>query len=162
MTLDIILLILGISMVGLGVFIHSKSSARRIELDVELIPGTTDNVIGHFKKFRNVDVAGILGTDFLDKYDYVIDFNKGIVKHKSYAISFKEAMELLGIPYIVLWQNGTKYIFIVDTGSSKSHISSKKLDTLDFEYDTSETFTTVGAGGNVESQGIVKTKFYYR
>ena len=140
----------------------SYDKTKHIDLDIELIPGDLDNVYESFKVGSNVNVAGLIGTDFLDKYKYVIDFKRGKIFHNLHSVSFKEAMELLGIPYIVLWQNNRKYIFIIDTGSTYSHVSSEALKTLEYTTDNSKTFTTVGCGGNIGAIGLVKTKLSYK
>lgn len=162
MILDIIILFLGFVLVGIGVCIYSKSRTKRIELEVELIPSDLDNVFENFKSRKKINISGLLGTDFLDKYGYMIDFKRDRIWHNLNYISFKGAMELINIPCIVLFQDSRKYLFIVDSGSSMSHISSEALKTLDYELDLSRKFTTVGCGGGMESQGIVKTKLYYR
>ena len=149
-------------LVGLGVVIYSKSKTKRIELDVELIPSDLDNVFEDFKIRRRINISGLLGTDFLDKYGYVIDFKRNRIWHNLHYISFREAMELIDIPCVVLCQDDKKYLFIVDSGSSMSHISSEALKTLNYELDTSRSFTTVGCGGGMDSQGLVKIKLYYR
>ena len=149
-------------MTGLGVVIYSKSKTKRIELDVELIPSDIDNVFEDFRVRKRINISGLLGTDFLDKYGYVIDFKRNRIWHNLHYISFREAMELINIPCVVLCQGDKKYLFIVDTGSSMSHISSEALKTLDYELDTSMKFVTVGCGGGMDSQGLVKTKLYYR
>lgn len=139
----------------------SSSRTLKTILDIELIPGDIDNVFESFNVGRGVDVVGLIGNDFLDKYGYVIDFNKHTIFHKWHGMSFKEAMTLIGIPFIVLWQNERKYIFIIDTGSNNSHISSRVLDTLEYDIDESRKFVTIGGGGSINAKGIVKAKFRY-
>ena len=158
----VLLIILICGLIGLGVAIYSKSKIKRIELDVELIPSDIDNVFEDFRVRKKINISGLLGTDFLDKYGYVIDFKRNRIWHNLHYISFREAMELINIPCVVLCQDDKKYLFIVDSGSSMSHISSEALKTLDYELDTSKNFVTVGCGGGIDSQGLVKTKFYYR
>lgn len=158
----VLLLILIVLVIGFGVIQFSKSKIKRIELDVELIPSDLDNVFEDFKIRKRINISGLLGTDFLDKYGYVIDFKRNRIWHNIHYISFREAMELINIPCVVLCQGDKKYLFIVDSGSSMSHISSEALMTLDYELDTSKNFTTVGCGGGMNSQGLVKTKLYYR
>lgn len=158
----VLLIILICGLIGLGVAIYSKSKTKRIELDVELIPSDIDNVFEDFRVRKKINISGLLGTDFLDKYGYVIDFKRNRIWHNLHYISFREAMELINIPCVVLCQGDKKYLFIVDSGSSMSHISSEALKTLDYELDTSKNFVTVGCGGGMDSQGLVKTKLYYR
>jgi len=138
------------------------NKSRNIELEIDMIPGDIDSVFESFHIGKGITISGLLGTDFLDKYGYVIDFKKNRILHNFHCISFKEAMKLIGIPYIVLWQNGRKYIFIVDTGSAKCHLSSKVLDKIDHIMDDSKTNIIVGAGGSVVSKGIITTKFTYK
>ena len=139
-----------------------KDIIPETKLDMELIPGDIDPVLESFKMTGDIDVAGLIGTDFMDKYGYVIDFKKGKVFHRLHSMSFKEFFELIGIPCIVLWQNGHKYIFIVDSGSSRSHISNKALETIDHEYFSGYTHTAIGCGGVSESKGLVKATFHYK
>lgn len=136
--------------------------AKNTDLDIEMIPGDLDNVLESFRVGQGVDVSGIIGTDFMERYGYIIDFKRSRIWHNLHWMSFKEAMELIGIPYIVLWQDDRKYIFIIDSGSARSHISNKALEWLDYDLDTSMINVTVGAGGSVKAKGIVKTKFTYK
>lgn len=144
------------------VVVYKESKTKKIELDVNFVIGSIDSVCENFKVGSNVNVAGILGTDFLNKYNYVIDFKRNRIWHNLHYISFSEAMELLRIPFIVLWQGGRKYIFIIDTGSTNSHISNEALNTLDFDLDTEKKFTTVGCGGGNSTSGMASAKLYYR
>lgn len=157
-----IIVILALLVILAGIAFYSKLKTQSVELEIEMIPGDIDNVFENFHVGKNVNVVGLIGTDFLDKYGYIIDFKRNRIWHNLHSISFKEAMELLRVPYIVLWQNNSKYIFIVDSGSGQSHISSKVLNTLDFDLDMSKQSSTLGAGGITQSQGIVTAKFYYR
>lgn len=160
MILIIILIVLILS--GLVSVCLVRNRSRNIELNVDFVVGSIDGVCKNFKVGSNVNVAGILGTDFLDKYNYIIDFRKNRIWHRLHSISFKEAMELLRIPFIVLWQDGRKYIFIIDTGSSNSHVSKEALSTMDFVFDTSRSYTTVGVGGENVTAGTAIVKLYYR
>lgn len=158
----VLLLILIALAIGFGVIQLSKSKTKRIELEMELIPSDLDNVFEDFKIRKRINISGLLGTDFLDRYGYVIDFKRNRIWHNLHYISFRDAMELINIPCVVLCQGDKKYLFIVDSGSSMSHISSEALKTLEYELDTSKNFITVGCGGGMDSQGLVKTKLYYR
>jgi hypothetical protein len=156
-----IAIILAVLITILAIFLFAKSNRKRIELEADFIVGGVDNVCESFNIGKNVDVSGILGSDFFEKYKYVIDFDKHTIRHGWRSLPFKEAMKLLGIPFIVLWQNERKYIFIVDTGSTYCHISSKALDTLDFDLDTEKLMSTIGAGGVTSTSGMAKIKLYY-
>lgn len=158
----LIIVLTALALSGLGLVYLIRNRSRNIELDVDFVVGSIDGVCKNFKVGSNVNVAGVLGTDFLDKYNYIIDFRKNRIWHRLHSISFKEAMELLRIPFIVLWQDGRKYIFIIDTGSSNSHVSKEALDTMDFDLDTSKSYITVGVGGGNATFGTATTKLYYR
>lgn len=138
------------------------NKTKNIELEIDMIPGDIDSVFESFHIGKGITISGLLGTDFLDKYGYVIDFKKNKVFHNFHSLSFREAMELIGIPCIVLWQNGNKYIFIIDTGSAKSHVHSKALETMDHLMDNTKSFNVVGAGGSVMSRGLAMVRLYYK
>ena len=144
------------------IYVIYVESKKDVELDVDFVVGSIDEVCENFKVGSKVNVSGILGSDFMKKYNYIIDFKKNRIWHNMTYISFNEAMELLRIPFIVLWQSGKKYIFIIDTGSSNSHISSEALNTLDFDMDMEKSFTTVGVGGDTKTSGLANVKLHYR
>lgn len=157
----ITIIILCISVLLVIYSVLSDFLVRCIPLEIEMIPGDIDPVLESFRVGNNVDVAGLIGTDFLEKYGYIIDFKRSVVWHMFHRMKFKEAMELIGIPYVTLWQDDRKYIFILDTGSTRSHVSTRALKTLKHMSEKSNT-VTLGAGGNIKSDSIVKTKLYYK
>ena len=158
-----ILLILAIVIsIAIILMLAMISKSKKIDLYVSFVVGGVDEVCKSFMVGKNINVAGILGSDFFEKYGYIIDFKRNRIWHNLMCISFNEAMELLGIPFIVLWQDDRKYIFIIDTGSSNSHISSEALETMDFEFDTSKKFVTSGVGGSKSTSGAAIAKLTYK
>ena len=55
--------------------------------------------------------------------------NKIVRKDMQRGLSFKESMELSGLPVIALTYNKKAFNFIVDTGSNVSHINKELIDT---------------------------------
>ena len=83
--------------------------------------------------------------------------------HKIYSkISFKETMDLLNIPIISFVCNGKKLHFILDSGSSYSHISSEVVNYVNGKIeDVGETIKTISAGGELNNNKhcILKLKY---
>ena len=73
-------------------------------------------------------------------------------------LSIKESLELTNIPIITLYNNDKPFNFLLDTGSSESHIRSDvanklKGETQDYEY------SYIGSsGGDAGASGILKTE----
>ena len=77
-------------------------------------------------------------------------------------LSIKESLELTNIPIITLYNNDKPFNFLLDTGSSDSHIRSDvanklKGETQDYEY------SYIGSsGGDAGASGILKTELSHR
>lgn len=65
-------------------------------------------------------------------------------------ISFREAFNLVDLPIIILYNNGNKYNFLLDTGSTDSHINKAVIDSGNIMYTESEQSKSVyGMEGNL-------------
>lgn len=79
---------------------------------------------------------------------------------ESFKISFKESLDLVGVPIITFKNNNKKYNFILDTGASNSVINAKVLKQL--EYTKIEGSSQLwGMEGNVQHVEYVKMPLYY-
>lgn len=90
-----------------------------------------------------------------------IIYYKRKIKAERNKISFKESLDLAEIPVITLNNNNTKLNFVLDTGSSNSHISkagSKKL--TEMPVDTNYTYSTATGEDNVNK--MVETTLKYK
>ena len=68
-------------------------------------------------------------------------------------ISFKETMDLLNVPIISFVCNGTKLHFLLDTGSSYSHISPEAVTLVNGRVESiSSSINSTGAGGILSSK----------
>ena len=85
------------------------------------------------------------------------------VRHKSLKISIKESMAVLDLPLIVLWQNGKRYIFILDTGATASLVHSKCIENgLVFKQKDDMESAIYGYGGSGSSSKTVTVALYYK
>lgn len=60
-----------------------------------------------------------------------------IKKPKYDKISFKESLDLTNVPIITFENNGRKLNFLLDTGSNRSLINARELETCDYRDDNS-------------------------
>lgn len=63
--------------------------------------------------------------------------------------SFKESMTSLNVPIVSFNCNGKDLNFLLDSGSSYSHISTKAAISVNGKIEKIETVKTVGAGDNI-------------
>ena len=73
-------------------------------------------------------------------------------------MSFKESLDLVGLPIITFKHNNTKLNFIVDTGAATSAINKtivEHLDTTSLKTETTIAYGVDGIGHAVESVGLV-------
>ena len=90
-----------------SLFNKNKDKDRSTELKCKFcISENTDELLDTFKNQTGVTIDGILGNDFMTQNGYVIDYKTMTVKHNSLKISIKDAMTVLDLPLIILWQNG--------------------------------------------------------
>lgn len=64
-------------------------------------------------------------------------------------ISIKESLDLCNLPIITFTNNGNKYNFVLDSGSSESHTSKSVIDTM-ISTDSDNTMSIIGFAGNHE------------
>ena len=86
-------------------------------------------------------------------------FRNGYEKYVN-RISFKETLDLVGVPIVTFKNNNKKFNFILDTGASKSVIDSNALSKL--EYSELNAHSTVfGMEGNAVKCSFVDVPLYY-
>jgi hypothetical protein len=71
-------------------------------------------------------------------------------KYKS-KISFREALDLTGLPVITLFQNNKKFNFLLDTGSEGSVLNSIHLNNVENTPIKDKQMLIYGVGGTVEA-----------
>lgn len=72
-------------------------------------------------------------------------------------------MTVLDLPLIILWQNGIKYIFMLDTGATASLIHSRCLENgLVFEKCDNFQSSLCGFGGTGVSSETVSATLSYK
>lgn len=76
-------------------------------------------------------------------------------------ISFKETMDLLNVPIISFICKGKKLHFLLDSGSSYSHISPKAVKLIKGKVENINTVRTVGAGGMLHDNSHCILKLEY-
>lgn len=82
--------------------------------------------------------------------------------HEKYKkISFKETMDLLNVPIISFLCNGKKLHFLLDSGSSYSHISPEAVTLVGGSIEKVDTIKTIGAGSSMfnSSHCVLKLKY---
>ena len=89
---------------------------------------------------------------------YFVDVNKG---KRVCKMSFREAIDLTGLPVITFRQGNNKFNFILDTGAYASVIDSRVLDKLQY---TSLEGEAVGYGidGKERHMNIIKIALTYK
>lgn len=86
-------------------------------------------------------------------------FRNGYEKYVN-KISFKETLDLVGVPIVTFKNNNKKFNFILDTGASKSVIDSNILNKL--EYNELDVQSSVfGMEGNTIKCSFVDVPLYY-
>ena len=143
---------------------RKRNKDRLIELNCTFcLSDNIDELLDSYKRETNVNISGILGNDFMVRHGYIIDYDQMTVKHKSVRISIKDTMDILEIPLIVLYQNNTKYIFMLDTGAQNSAIHSKFIDMgLDIDKIENSNMEICGVGGSGSSDKMLTTRLYYQ
>ena len=158
----ILLVATSLTVTGLFYYRRRKDKDRLIELNCKFyISDEIDRHLDFYKEQTGVDISGILGNDFMQKNDYIIDYERLVVRHKTVKMSIKDSMNILEMPLIVLWQGFRKYIFLLDTGATSSLIHSKCMDRLDCIVCDDETASIYGLGGGGAADGYINTVLYY-
>ena len=82
--------------------------------------------------------------------------------HEKYKkISFKETMDLLNVPIISFMCNGKKLHFLLDSGSSYSHISPEAVTLVDGSVEKIDIIKTIGAGGSMQDNSYCTLNLKY-
>lgn len=68
-------------------------------------------------------------------------------KDTKYNISFRESMYLANLPIITFQNNNIKLNFLLDTGSTESHIAEYIVPKLTGKYEEIKTFNFIGSTG---------------
>lgn len=87
-------------------------------------------------------------------------FNKIFDIHPK-AISFRESMDLTGLPMVTFYQGDRKYNFLFDTGSNDNIIDASVLDEVDYEKVDYEG-TLSGLDGKVHKVDKCNITFSYK
>lgn len=89
---------------------------------------------------------------------------KFIEKDNKYdKISFKETMDLLNLPIISFTCNGYKLHFLLDSGSSHSHVTSNAIYEINEHKSLIDSnIKTAGIGGVMESSKVCTLKLGYK
>lgn len=77
------------------------------------------------------------------------------------AISFRESIDLTGLPVVTFRQGSNKLNFILDTGSNISVIDEAAVKKLEFELTPRQTSVT-GVGGTSGSLNVVEIHLKYK
>lgn len=82
-------------------------------------------------------------------------------KTKKENISFKESIDLVGLPIITFTNNRRKLHFLLDTGSDMSYINKSVLPHLKYK-DVDKEINIVNSSGSALSQGCCELSFKYK
>lgn len=83
--------------------------------------------------------------------------------YRKYAkFSFKETMDLLNVPIISFMCNDKKLHFLLDSGSSYSHVSPDVASSVHTRTFGMETVKTIGAGGNLVNSKFCQLNLCYK
>ena len=76
-------------------------------------------------------------------------------------LSIKESLELTNIPVITLYNNDKPFNFLLDTGSSESHIRSDVVEKIDGEpYDYEYSY--MGSAGEANTSRVIETYLHHK
>lgn len=75
-------------------------------------------------------------------------------------LSFRETLDLTGLPIITLYQGNKKFNFLLDTGATASNIHSEVLTNLKNKELDTEGYTT-GIGGQTDIMNYVEVELEY-
>lgn len=83
-----------------------------------------------------------------------------LIKEKT-KISIKESLELTQLPIITLYEGNNKLNFLLDSGSSHSHISKVIVDKLSGDKASTDYSFVTAAGGSSNSE-VIKCNLKYK
>ncbi len=141
-----------------------KNKIRYTGLDCEFnLSEGVDELLDNIKEQTSVTVDGIIGNDFMARTGYIVDYHAMALRHGPIKISIKDAMDIASLPLIVLWQNGKKYIFLIDTGATLSLLHSRCLENgLIAKQSENQECEIIGYGGSGTSSKMVIATLFYR
>lgn len=85
-------------------------------------------------------IAGIVNLGFRKRKDNTLG-----------KISFRETVDLAGIPIVTFMHNGDKFNFLLDTGASYSIINQAELQRMKYEFN-GEKGSIMGSEGNISEE----------
>lgn len=91
---------------------------------------------------------------------YTINLTEKIIKDRN-KISFKESMDLANFPIITFVNNNKKLNFLLDTGSTDSHINNSELEFLDFKL-LDKNVEVFGIEGSITNYPICSMTINYK
>jgi hypothetical protein len=89
---------------------------------------------------------------------YYIYREKHINKTK---MSFKESLDLVGLPIVTFYQYGNKYNFLLDSGSANSCINKDALDTIKYS-DTGYVGNIFGCEAVLQPANVINIDLFYK
>lgn len=90
----------------------------------------------------------------------VIHYRNKLHREKT-KLSIKESLELTNIPIITLHNNGKPFNFLLDTGSSESHIRSDVSNLLTGEVYNCD-YSYIGSCGGADASETLETVLYHK
>lgn len=111
-----------------------------------------------------ITVLFLIGSTIILTYKYKKsrNYNEKLTQEHNSKISFKESMDLVDLPIITFMNNGKKLNFLLDTGSTSSHINEKALSGLDFGIISDVSSEFVGAEGNITKVNAIGMQMTYK
>lgn len=91
----------------------------------------------------------ILGAEIIRKYS----------KKYKRAISFRESLDLTGLPVITFYQGSNKFNFLFDTGATNSVINEASIKDMQFTMLQDLECEIYGMEGNIKKVGFANIKF---
>lgn len=90
----------------------------------------------------------------------IIFISRNMVTKDHYSLSIKESMDLCELPVVTFINNGNKYNFLLDTGSTVNHICSDSIATM-ISKDTDSKICNHGFSGEagISSGKVVDLEF---
>lgn len=95
---------------------------------------------------------------YIIKKEYTVTRNK----KEQIKMSFKEAMDLVGLPVITFCNRNVKLNFLLDTGSDKSYINKSFLSFLEYSNIRKVTKNIISAGGNKSAKECCELLVTYK
>ena len=108
------------------------------------------SIIASYLLFITLIICGILGWYIYDNY-----------KLEKTKMSFKEALDLVGLPVVTFYQHGNKYHFLLDSGASNCCINKDVLSTIKYTNTDYES-SMYGYDGVPNKVDIVNIDLFYK